>query len=140
MGIELKPCPFCGGENVAVYDDRGPHFAMCEECHCAGPYVWRVNDEDDGAVERRAVDAWNRRAERSGLFEVGGKTSVTSEDRREAAIRLRGEYRERTCHNFGREEGTNGELYDFACSSCGFCCDVCGPNYCPNCGAKVVEE
>lgn len=47
---------------------------------------------------------------------------------------------ERTCRNFGGEEGTNGEDYDFACGSCGFRCDgLTNPNYCPKCGAKVVE-
>lgn len=45
-----------------------------------------------------------------------------------------------TCRNFGGEEGTNGEYYDFACGSCGFKCDgPTDPNYCPNCGAKVVR-
>lgn len=47
---------------------------------------------------------------------------------------------ERTCRNFGGEEGTNGEGYDFACDSCGWCGSVCGPNFCPSCGAKVVKE
>lgn len=47
---------------------------------------------------------------------------------------------ERTCHNFGGEAGTNGEGYDFACSACGWCGDVTEPNYCLNCGAKVVNE
>lgn len=45
-----------------------------------------------------------------------------------------------TCHDFGGEEGTNGENYGFACSSCGWCGDVTSPNYCPNCGARVVRE
>lgn len=43
-----------------------------------------------------------------------------------------------TCHDFGGEKGTNGECYDFACSACGWCGDVTEPNYCPNCGARVV--
>lgn len=47
---------------------------------------------------------------------------------------------ERTCHNYGGEEGTNGELYDFACSACGFMCDLPDTRYCPSCGAKVVEQ
>lgn len=47
---------------------------------------------------------------------------------------------ERTCHNIGGEEGTNYELYDFGCSSCGYGADVTDPNYCPHCGAKVVNE
>ena len=45
----------------------------------------------------------------------------------------------RTCRDFGGEEGTNGEGYDFACSACGWCGDIADPYYCPNCGAKVVE-
>ena len=45
-----------------------------------------------------------------------------------------------TCLNLGGEEGTNYELYDFGCSSCGYCADITEPNYCPYCGAKVVEK
>ena len=44
------------------------------------------------------------------------------------------------CHDFGGEEGTNGESYDFACSTCGWCGDVTKPNYCPHCGARVVRD
>nr|DAT20782.1 MAG TPA: nin one binding protein [Caudoviricetes sp.] len=45
-----------------------------------------------------------------------------------------------TCHDFGGEEDTNGENYDFACSACGWCGDMTNPNYCPNCGARVVRD
>lgn len=48
--------------------------------------------------------------------------------------------RERKCFDFGGEEGTIGEGYDFACSECGFCCDVPDAEYCPYCGAKVMAE
>lgn len=41
-----------------------------------------------------------------------------------------------TCHDFGGEEGTNGEGYDFACSACGYVCDLAEPRFCPNCGAR----
>ena len=44
-----------------------------------------------------------------------------------------------TCHDFGGEEGTNGEGYDFACSACGYVCDLAEPRFCPYCGARVVE-
>ncbi|WP_311409258.1 hypothetical protein [Lancefieldella parvula] len=44
------------------------------------------------------------------------------------------------CHDFGGEEGTNGESYDFACSTCGWCGDVTKPNYCPHCGSRVVRD
>ena len=45
-----------------------------------------------------------------------------------------------TCEDFGGQEGTNGEGYDFACSACGWCGDVTEPNYCPYCGARMVIE
>ena len=45
-----------------------------------------------------------------------------------------------TCSDFGGEEGTNGEYYDFACSSCGQCFNFVAPDYCPNCGARVVRD
>lgn len=44
-----------------------------------------------------------------------------------------------TCRDFGGEEGTNGEGYDFACSACGYVCDLAEPKFCPNCGARVVS-
>ena len=43
-----------------------------------------------------------------------------------------------TCHDFGGEEGTNGEGYDFACSACGYVCDLAEPRFCPNCGRRCV--
>ena len=45
-----------------------------------------------------------------------------------------------TCHDFGGEDGTNGESYDFACSACGWCGNVTKLNYCPHCGARVVRD
>lgn len=45
-----------------------------------------------------------------------------------------------TCHDFGGEEGTNGESYNFACSACGWCGDITEPKYCPFCGARVVRD
>ena len=45
-----------------------------------------------------------------------------------------------TCHDLGGEEGTNFDGYDFGCSECGYTCDLPQPNYCPNCGARVVGE
>lgn len=44
-----------------------------------------------------------------------------------------------TCRDIGGEEGTNGEHHDFFCLSCGSAADLTEPNYCPNCGAEVVE-
>lgn len=44
-----------------------------------------------------------------------------------------------TCRNIGGEEGTNRENYDFFCSACGYAGCFAEPNFCPNCGAEVIE-
>ena len=44
-----------------------------------------------------------------------------------------------TCHDFGGQEGTTGEGYDFACSACGYACDLPQPRFCPRCGARVMD-
>ncbi len=44
-----------------------------------------------------------------------------------------------TCKNVNDIEYSNFEYFDFACGDCGYCCDLPEPNFCPNCGAEVVE-
>lgn len=50
---ELKPCPFCGSENVRDSCDCGYFWVECVDCGCSGPrsfenYEW-------------AIEKWNRR-------------------------------------------------------------------------------
>ena len=64
--IKLKPCPFCGSEDV----ENGTHQDLnfweegmppvysainCNNCNCKGP---------KGNSRRTAVEAWNRRVSR----------------------------------------------------------------------------
>jgi hypothetical protein len=57
----IAPCPFCGGAEAAVDYDCG---VICP-CGAAGPNLGDVeNFEDDEAFERKALEVWNRRAER----------------------------------------------------------------------------
>ena len=84
---ELKPCPFCGSENIAVGSDEGTvyrrntafgdltrsvptvRWAYCVDCGCVAP-AEKVNnfdgfykpDEQEDALNR-AISAWNRRAQ-----------------------------------------------------------------------------
>lgn len=109
---ELLPCPFCGGE-ARIF-----HFSSAIRDE-----VWRaVCDKPfcaqgpDGYTEAEAIAAWNTRAER------------TCEMRADGAHCMNGV-----------------EFYE--CRSCGeYSCipTVMGksepPNYCLNCGAKVVAE
>lgn len=64
--IELKPCPFCGGEaHLFAMETIGTGVAYFVRCvgnksKCAGPIRTKYCD-----TEERAVEVWNRRAERT---------------------------------------------------------------------------
>lgn len=129
--IELKPCPFCGGEARLGKTHPGPApdgdarygttvwgvYCPNEEC-CVVSTDWR-------STETEAIEAWNRRTNGTDITEP------------EPA---------RTCRNVygGRE---------FECSECGMqwhlldraspleeWAHVRQPRFCPECGAKVVKE
>ena len=53
MTDELKPCPFCGGDDLEVTDMDGDHYVLCHGCALEAPF-------HDSRAE--AVAAWNRRA------------------------------------------------------------------------------
>ena len=134
---ESLPCPFCGGDvRITLVGDE---FGCCwwqvsrgidnaTACHCRvfmeSDRKWQVNDGDEpedyplaSAEKRWLIEKWNTR-------------------------------KEQTCENIS--DPPSG----FLCSSCGWgdfsepshlLTSACyrgggvGPNYCPNCGAKVKE-
>lgn len=52
--MEIKRCPFCGGEgHLWIYDHDG-WFVDCENCG-AKTEIWGTEDE--------AIERWNRRVE-----------------------------------------------------------------------------
>lgn len=126
MSEELKPCPFCGGEAYIHYDYSSEHDATfwqvwhtCPQIgahrHTYGHGLGMDISTPWNVREEDAVAAWNRRAER-------------------------------TCRNAFRGR-------EFECSECGTTWHLLSrgdalaewghvrdPNYCPNCGAKVVDE
>ena len=110
---ELLPCPFCGGE--AVFHDclRPPETFPCR-VYCDNCWA----EVGGYSTKAEAIAAWNTRAER-------------------------------TCKNAYEYRDSNGVLHRdariFKCSECGFKVnDFYGddeqnfPNYCPNCGRKVI--
>lgn len=112
---ELKRCPFCGGEAKAFQHGDVGYVVQCRRCGMwnAGYHAeWShiTEDEFSGFVdEESAIAAWNARAER-------------------------------TCHE------TTIDKFFRGCDSCGWMWEVFygigkreRPNYCPNCGAKVVD-
>lgn len=106
----LKPCPFCGGE-ADISDEGIGTEPERYWAYCSNPACF-VEGTAAYATEAEAIAAWNSRAER-------------------------------TCHNASYRLDESR----FHCSVCGFGCwvkDVSDgrdklPNYCPNCGAKVVD-
>ena len=107
---ELLPCPFCGGEAHIVGGDDF-FYNVVQCCNCHATASGRYE------TEAEAIAAWNTRAER-------------------------------TCRNISRKLGND----EFTCEEC--CARVYGCrgewfdanweyhpfNYCPNCGAKVVQD
>ena len=124
METEIRACPFCGGEAhaaLAAYAGGATAHVVCDAC---GAKVYGYGRGERGL--RDAVERWNRRAER------------TCEQRRTR----------RTCRDVGG-------LDQFVCSECGASLYMLGMyddptywvddvaaalEYCPNCGAKVVDE
>ena len=51
---ELKPCPFCGYDGVALIWDLDLCRIRCKNCGTRGP--WEFSED-------QAEEAWNRRAE-----------------------------------------------------------------------------
>lgn len=58
MEQELKPCPFCGGNNLGfseIFDET--EVVHCHSCNAEGPF-WGGNDSQS---KQEATDKWNTR-------------------------------------------------------------------------------
>lgn len=56
---ELKPCPFCGGKNAWVAENRMDDLFIGYNVHCNGCGVETNYTKD----KDKAIESWNRRAE-----------------------------------------------------------------------------
>ena len=108
----LKPCPFCGGEVTLLVDAKYGLYTFHHDGRekCPAAYSHHAGY----GTEAEAIEAWNTRAERTcGV---------------ESKIFIEGEYV--PCPYYEYEMECGGQFrWD----------EVEPPNYCPNCGAKVVD-
>lgn len=118
MAIELKLCPFCGGEAQITRKKIKTNGCWCDAVYVHCPecdartnrvlYSAQIHG-DSGAEYAEAAEAWNRRTERTCHLEEG----------------------------YGDAGGNVGKV----CSECKTTVEFHWrepPNYCANCGAKVV--
>ena len=50
--VELKPCPFCGGEDILFHEANRTYQADCRDCEASAQYAYS---------RKEAIANWNRR-------------------------------------------------------------------------------
>ena len=114
MSEELKPCPCCRSSTglYVLQDEKyGEWSVFCDMCKTS------FHNENHCDTREEAVSAWNRRAERTCRMEQDPDYDFVR------------------CSACGYEEESNVLV---AVDEGGLV--VYGGNYCPNCGAKVVDD
>ena len=110
---ELKPCPFCGGD-AELHSDYSSESGD-----------WYVIDCLNNGCMRSERSAWDGQQVSTGWRKTESEATEAWNTRYE-----------RTCQmtrlmSVGRT--------DFMCDQCHHCTCYTKPNFCPTCGAKVVE-
>lgn len=161
MTDELEPCPFCGGEaeTCSYYFEEKDMTSWQVRCKGRPCKVERPCYTADSfisfATEAEAVEAWNTRAERmpqnvTDAWNDWG-VNVFNDDELDDFGRFEKIYKvcqeivepiEFTCHVM-ELGGLQGSVPILLCRACGepnyARADGSVWNYCPCCGAKVVE-
>ena len=61
--MELKPCPFCGGDgSLSIVISEGKLFGCCWVCGARSSVV-RIRERPTDADIAKAIEAWNRRVD-----------------------------------------------------------------------------
>lgn len=66
--VELKPCPFCGAPYPYITFEHGyiddSVVVFCNTCKISVKLEENDQEGFNDVTKRKAIDAWNRRAER----------------------------------------------------------------------------
>jgi Lar family restriction alleviation protein len=54
--VEIKTCPFCGGESELIIEPEWSAYVRCNLCGSEGAYF---NDNEIG--HQMAIESWNKR-------------------------------------------------------------------------------
>ncbi len=86
MSDDLKPCPFCGGNDIGSTATNKHSLAyVCTSCEARGPYA-----EGSGLERRHWIDAaekWNTRAQDEAAMRAGYE--MAAKEAREIGVHLR---------------------------------------------------
>lgn len=155
MNRFLKPCPFCGSNDIYDTFEYGLHdetaIIFCNTCKIS---VKLEENNEEGNTEntrKKAAEAWNRREEQESYAKRTGwvfdlKTGWRKTDEAETELEETsrkpkvGKWKWLSCtyDRIPREE-------EYECSECGHKVithgdEVPWEKYCPNCGTKMENE
>lgn len=114
----LLPCPFCGGEAELTGFDAPEYWVWCPKCKASA---------DMHTGMENAIAAWNARAEQTcrNVHEEWEKTSFTGAETSFCCSECGAHYFDAESYYAGLADADG---------------DLIRTNYCPNCGAKVVQQ
>ena len=83
MTIELKPCPFCGGQDLFIERlDYSSAFVQCDSevspgcaCMARGPVGGQDDDGEDVPGAESAAREWNRRADHQTVTQMQARVA-----------------------------------------------------------------
>lgn len=127
---ELKPCPFCGKTNIFVCKEDGEYQVVCDFSQegCGASSGFRES-------MKKAVEVWNRRVDISALTAADVQPVIETEN----MATVSDEFICKKCgihlEDYSKvvmDEDSDGYIdelhYEYE------------PKFCPECGAKIVEE
>lgn len=138
--LKPRPCPFCGCEPTLARIDDNVFSVRCTHHYC-----WSEPDEN-GARTAADITIY---ADIEGKYNYETKDWEYTEEEinncKKAAIEAWNTRAERTCHTDERTTTRHGKFKTKygnrvpLCECCGYSIGDKRYNFCPNCGAKIIE-